>query len=483
MVFPHSLSKKTSTVLLIPLCLIFNYSLSTSTIPSLWRKSIVVPLFKKGKREDPKNYRPVSLTSVICRLMEKIIHFRILDHFFKNNLISSAQHGFISKRSTQTQQVIYLDKLTSLYDQGLQVEAIYLDFSKAFDRVSHLKLLYILDFYGLNSHLINWIQGYLSCRTQVTVVDTIYSDVRKVTSGVPQGSVLGPLLFVIFVNDLIDRITTNCRHTDVFAFADDIKLMGTNFNDLQLALDIVHSWTLKWGLTLNTAKSEHITFRNKTQVTFTIGNQDVPHVDQVRDLGIILRSDLKWSSYIEKIRSKTNSLFWLIVRTFSSGNPKLMTNLYKTYIRPLIEYNTCSWSPHLQTEVDEVESIQRRITKSICQRANINFSSYEKRLEKLQLESLKSRRVKSDLTFLYKIINGLVDVEAANILHFSHLGGYNLRRHTFHIYRQKLHKTQIRQGFFSSRVINYWNQLTEDIVSSATLSSFKLKIKKLTFKT
>ena len=262
----------------------------------MWRKSIVVPLFKKGKREDPKNYRPVSLTSVICRLMEKIIHFRILNHFLKNNLISSAQHGFITKRSTQTQQVIYLDKLTSLYDQGLQVEAIYLDFSKAFDRVSHLKLLHVLDCYGLQTHLINWIRNYLSSRTQVTVVETIYSDSANVTSGVPQGSVLGPLLFVIFINDLIEKIIANCKHTSVFAFADDIKLIGTSSIDLQLALDIVYSWTLNWGLTLNKNKSEHITFHNRTPVNFTIGNQNVPHVDQVNDLGIILSKDLKWSS-------------------------------------------------------------------------------------------------------------------------------------------------------------------------------------------
>ena len=171
----------------------------------------------------------------------------------------------------------------------------------------------------------------------------------------------------------------------------------------------------------------------------------------------------------------------MIKRTFISKNSTLLTNLYKTYIRPLAEYNTCSWSPCLKSEIKEVESIQRRITKSICQRSNITFSSYEERLTKLNLESLQSRRIKNDLILLYKVVNGLVDIDASNILCFSNLGGYNLRRHTQHIDRQKLSKTQSRQNFFSCRVVSYWNELDDEVVSSQTLTGFKSKLKKLKF--
>ena len=198
-------------------------------------------------------------------------------------------------------------------------------------------------------------------------------------------------------------------------------------------------------------------------------------------MGITLRQDLKWNTYIEKVRARSNTLFWMILRTFRSGDPKLLTDLYKTYIRPLAEYNTCTWSPYLRTDIREVENIQRRITRSICKRANIKFSTYEERLNILELESLQSRRIKNDLVFLYKIINGLVDMETSNILKFSNFGGYNLRRHTQHISRQHIAKTHCRNNFFSYRVISYWNKLEEEVISSPNLVNFKIKLKKLRF--
>ena len=455
--------------------------MKTGQIPSIWKKAIVIPIYKKGEINKPSNFRPISLTSPICRLLEKINHKRMMSHILKNQIVSDAQHGFVQMRSTQTQQLNFLNKLTRLYDQNTQVEIVYLDFSKAFNKISHQNLLIALHHYKFNPIIITWLQNYLSDRSQRTVVDMTYSDSTPVPSGVPQGSVVGPLLFVIYLEDLIRKIELVCKNTSVYAFADDIKLLSTDKTDLQQALDLVSSWTNKWQLLLNETKSEHLTVRKKHQTTFTIGNTPIPKVSEVKDLGITLSDDLKSSQYIHQIRGKANTISHIILKSFKSNNTQLLVNLFKTYVRPLTEYNTSSWSPYLRSDIQEMESVQRKFTRNICQRANLTFSNYEERLLKLKLESLESRRIKRDLILLYKIIHNIVDVDAKNFFMFSSLGGYNLRRHQLHINRKPKTKTLRRENFFTYRVIKFWNDLPEEIVMSQTLAIFKTKLNRVSF--
>ena len=322
-----------------------------------------------------------------------------------------------------------------------------------------------------------WIQNYLIGRTQVTVVDAVHSDSVEVTSGVPQGSVLGPLLFVLYLQDLINTININCHNTTTYAFVDDVKLISDDAEDLQRALCIVDNWTSAWELTLNKGKSEHLTVREKSPQVFYIGTQSIPKVKSVRDLGVTLMNDLKWNLHINKIRSKANTLSHIILRTFTTNNTQLLINLFKTYIRPTMEYNTCTWSPYLKTRIKEAERIQKMFTRRVCQRANIRFTSYKDRLERLNLESLETRWIKNDLTFLYKIINNIIDMDHTKYFNFSRFGQYNLRRHSLHIARKKPPNTLCRQNFFSLRVIKHWNELPASIVLAPTLSIFKHKIK------
>ena len=480
---PAMFIKKTAQHLIKPLYIIFNLSVKTGEIPAKWKKAVVIPIYKKGKINDPANYRPISLTSVICRVLEKIIHKHMMLHLLDNRIVSEAQHGFVYMRSTQTQQLQFLNCVTSLYDINKQIEIVYLDFSKAFDKVSHSNLVTALHHYKFNTLIIRWIKNYLSHRTQTTFVDNTYSNYTSVPSGVPQGSVVGPLLFVIYLEDLIRKIQLNCKNTTVYAFADDIKLLSTDPQDLQKALDIVNTWTTKWKLLLNTSKSEHITIRNKQQTSLTIGNQIIPKVNKVRDLGLTLSADLKWSHYTHKVRAKANIVSHLILRSFTSNNIQLLSNLFKTYVRPLTEYNTSSWSPYYKSDIFEIETVQRKFTRRVCQRANLPFSNYEERLEKLNLESLETRRTKRDVTLLYKIVNNLIDVDINDFFQMSSLGGHNLRRHQLHIQRQPKTNTLTQQNFFTHRVIKYWNQLPEEIVMSQNLASFKNKLNKFSLRT
>ena len=446
-------------------------------LPSLPSLSI----FKKGKRISATNYRPISLTSVICRLLERIVHSQIVPHLLINNIISPAQHGFVQRRSTQTQQIKFLDKLTAYHDSKTQVDIVYLDFSKAFDKVSHFKLVHVLSHLKIHHCLTNWIKNYLTGRTQVTMVDSSISDRTAVPSGVPQGSVLGPLLFIIYLQDLINKINTHCKNTTVYAFADDIKLISTDSSDLQKALHIVDSWTSNWQLLLNANKSEHFTIRNTTTKDFYVGHQVIPKVNQVKDLGVLISNDMEWSSHTHTIRSKANTLSHIILRTFSPSNHQLLVNLYKIYVRPILEYNTCTWSPYRGDDIKAIESVQRTFTRKVCQRANISFNNYNDRLCKLNLESLETRRIKNDLVMLYKIINSIVDIDYSDYFEFNTFGGYNLRRHSLHITRKTTPKYPCRLNFFSFRVIKYWNNLPESTVSSLSLPIFKYKIKALSF--
>ena len=472
---------KTSSQLLNPLYIIFNLSMTTGKIPELWKKAIVVPIYKKGKRNLATNYRPISLTSVICRILERIIHSQISSHFLFNNIISTSQHGFIRKRSTQTQQINFLEKLTQFYENKTQADIIYLDFSKAFDRVSHFKLVHVLCHLKIHQSIITWISNYLTGRTQTTVVDTFSSDKVSVPSGVPQGSVLGPLLFITYLQDLIDKISTYCKNTTVYAFADDIKLLSTDPSDLQRALHIVNSWTVNWQLLLNTDKSEHFTIQSQVSRDFHINNKVIPKVNEVRDLGVIISNNMKWDTYVSTIRSKSNSLTHIILRSFSPSNYQLLVKLYKIYVRPLLEYNTCTWFPYLKSNINAIESVQQTFTRKVCQRANIKYKDYNDRLRILNLESLQTRRVKNDLVMLYKILNNIVDINFTSYFEFNNLGGHYLRRHSLYINRKFTPQTACCQNFFTQRVIRYWNALPDNIVTSPSLAIFRHKLKSISF--
>ena len=289
--------------------------------------------------------------------------------------------------------------------------------------------------------------------------------------------VLGPLLFIMYLEDLIRAIVSQCKHTTVYAYADDIKLMSTDYNDLQKALDVVNMWIGEWGLLLNKSKSEHLVIRNKDPKTLYIGHQPIPKVSFVRDLGLTLTDDLSSKQYIGKIRARANTLSHILHRTFLTHNHTFRINLFKIYIRPILEYNTCSWSPHLQSDIKSVESVQRRYTKIVCQKSNIKFSNYSDRLKILNLDSLQTRRDKNDLTMLYKIIYGLVDIDFSHLFCFSNFHGHNLRRHNLHIERHRPAKSLVRQSFFSNRTIKHWNNLPSTTVNSLSIAIFKLNLK------
>ena len=486
---PAYFLKKVSSSMAKPLSKLFTLLLTKGKVPTIWKQAIVTPIFKKGLKSNPANYRPISLTSVICRILEIIIHFCIYSHLTSNNILSSCQHGFLPKRSSQSQQLVLLNDLMQAFDNKVTTDIIYLDFKKAFDSVSHSKLLHILKCYKLSQDTLNWIEDYLSQRCQITIVDGYFSEYCEVSSGVPQGSVLGPLLFLLFLEDLLQRLG-NLKDVKVYAYADDVKLASASPKELQNAITVVEKWTKIWKLNINPSKSEHfiISLPSSTSTSPILPNKyyvsqiEIPQTDTVKDLGITLSSNLRFSPHISKIYSKSISLAYITLRSFKSSNPIFYVNLFKTYIRPITEYNCITWTPFLISDVKKIESIQKTFTRKLFKKLNLKYHSYTNRLEQLGLETLESRRIKFDLIYTYKIIHNLVDIPTSDFFKRNEiLKSYSLRRHKFYLAKPFHPKSVVASNFFIHRAINIWNKLPDQTVSSPTLSLFKTRLNEFNF--
>ena len=475
---------KTLSSLSKPLSILYNISIKQGTLPDLWKTAIITPIHKKGPKNTAANYRPISLTSVLCRILEHIIHEQMTFHLMKNQLISHVQHGFVKSRSSLTQHLTFLNELTTNFENNISSDVIYLDFSKAFDSVPHNKLLYVLKNLKIDHSILIWIEKYLLNRCQRTQVDGILSKPSKVTSGVPQGSVLGPLLFILFLEDLIRRLECMDR-ISVYVFADDMKILSCDPSQLQFALYVVEEWSINWQLRIQPTKSEHITFSRQSppiSCQYFINRLAIPHTLSVKDLGLHISSNFKWQDYVSKIYAKSIHLVYLIIKSFTFKNPHFYINLFKLYIRPNLEYNVSAWLPYQTGNIKKIESVQATFTRMVCRKLNIKYDSYHHRLQMFNLDTLETRRIKYDLILIYKIVNKLVDLHFNDFFSISPtLKLYSLRRHSLHLQKPKMPKTAAKLNFFTHRTINIWNQLPKDVVTANSLMLFKLRLNKVNF--
>ena len=251
---PNTILKTCSTQLAPAVTHIFNLSVNTGTLPEVWKNADITPIFKKGNKHEAANYRPVSLTSVCCKTLEHIICRHILNHLDEHRILTKLQHGFRSGHSCESQLVITMEDIMCKYDQKKQVDLVILDFSKAFDTVPHRKLLHKLKNYGVRGNILRWISSFLMDRHQRVVVKGEVSSKCTVDSGVPQGTVLGPLLFLCHINDLPLSVSSQ-----VGLFADDCLLyreINSHSDHIALQEDLksLECWAKQWGMKFNATK-------------------------------------------------------------------------------------------------------------------------------------------------------------------------------------------------------------------------------------
>ena len=397
--------KKLAGVLCTPLATLFNLSLKSGQLPDDWKCANVTAIHKKGNRSDVGNYRPVSLTSVPCKIMESLIRSQMLDFLDSQAQLAHEQHGFTHGRSCLTNLLESLEEWTRSLDDGFGLDIVFLDYQKAFDTVPHKRLIKKLRSYGINGNLLKWIEEFLIGRKMRVVLNESVTDWEKVLSGVPQGSVLGPLLFLLYVNDIPEVVKCSVR-----MFADDTKIWQVIRDEkdclkLQEDLQSLEAWSEKWLLRFNAAKCKIMHMGRDSGAKYHLYDsnelKELKITEVERDLGILVSKHLRWGEQCGKAAGKAMSVLGMIRRTFEMLDEKGFILLYNTYVRPHLEYCVQAWSPYLKKDIECLEKIQRRATKMIFGYSKL---TYNERLKRLKLFTLEQRRERGNLIEVFKIL-------------------------------------------------------------------------------
>ena len=465
-----------------PIAIIFNTSLRNSTLPVEWKEANVSAIYKKGNKSDPGNYRPVSLTSIVCKLLESFIRDEIMKHMKTNNLFSDKQFGFITGRSTMLQLLKVMDIWTEILDQGGSLDAIYCDFMKAFDKVPHGRLIYKISKYGIDGNILGWIQNFLSGRTQTVTINDSKSKAAKVTSGIPQGSVLGPMLFVIYINDLPEIVD---KDTFIFLFADDTKAwrhIKTPEDNVQLQKDIdkmiiwSNTWLLKFHpkkcVMMHIGKAQPVDQSNDEVFTYSMEGHPLQYSECEKDLGVFIDNKLSFDKHINYSINKANKVMAVARKTFDYMDKEIFLNIYKGLVRPHLEYAGSVWAPHMMKHIEAIEAVQRRATRLVPGLSNLEYSE---RLKTLKLPTLSYRRIRGDMIQTYKILHPTEGYDKSLPQFLETASTQNLRGHSSKLFVQHINK-DIRKYNFSIRIINTWNDLPGDVKSAGDVWEFERKL-------
>jgi len=451
-----------------PVTLLFSRSMMEGIVPHDWKLANVTPIYKHGSKKLAENYRPISLTCHLSKVMESIVRDVITQHLTKFNLILGSQHGFRRGRSCVTNLLAFLDKVTTYNDDKDSVDIIFLDFAKAFDKVPHRRLMLKLKAHGIDGRVINWISNWLENRMQRVCINGTSSGWRVVLSGVPQGSVLGPLLFLIFINDLDLRLLST-----ILKFADDTKILGkaitpTDRLQLQLDLDELCKWAKDWQMKFNVSKCKVMhTGSSNSNSTYFMNGQQLSEVTEHKDLGIMISSTLKVADHCQYACNKANKMLGLLKRTIKHKNYTVMVQLYKSLVRPHLEYGSTAWNPHYSKDKAMLERVQHRFTRLF---PDLRVMEYDARLEVLKLWTLEERRNRADLMEVYKMMHGFNDIPVTT--YFQIATDSCTRGHNKKLVKRHCH-TDARLYFFSLRVVTRWNSLPQETVDAPSVNIFK----------
>ena len=392
-------------------------------------------------------------------------------HLDNHDILHQNQHGFHKGLSSETQLV--QDWASSINSKG-QTDVILLDFSiyKAFDKVSHRKLLHKIHHYGIKGKTKSWITAFLDSRQQQVVVNGRASNTADVLSGVPQGTVLGPMLFLLYINDITDGVSSTMRQ-----FADD-SILYRDIHDprdhetLVADINTLHDWAKTWQMDFNVSKCAVLTITNKRKPSthiYTMNGQEIPRRDKYDYLGVTIDPKLSWKDHISRVCGKANRTLGLVKRTLHTAPQQVHKTAYETLVRPSLEYATCAWSPHTQSTIKKVEQVQRAAARFVCGDYR-RRSSVTSMCSTLEWDTLEQRRRLRDVTLFYKIKHGLVGITLPLVLIPA---DSRTRCQNTDKLRVVTSSCLTYQYSYFVRCVPFWNHLPQSAIDAQTVAQFQ----------
>lgn len=473
--------KNCCTQLSEPLCKIFNKSIQDGIVPDDLKIAKIIPIYKSDNRKTVSNYRPISVLPALSKILERLVYNRLLDFIDKNHILSDSQYGFRKRISTSMALIDLVDNISSSIAKNEYALGIFLDLAKAFDTVNHDILLEKLHRYGIRGIPYNWFKNYLSNRHQYVYLNNTKSDQLPITCGVPQGSILGPLLFLLYINDL----NTISNQLTIVMFADDTNIFINGKNLLKLTeianneLDKINNWFSANLLSLNIKKTNYILFGNKklNDIPLAINKEIITRVYETKFLGILIQSTLKWDSHICLLKNKISKSIGIINKAKNILGTAHLKILYHSLIEPYLNYCSIVWgNPEKTTALETLHKLQKRAIRLILY---AEYRAHTKPLfSKLNILNIYDIIRTQILTFVYKSYNSLLPIKYSNyftrpneIHHYATRSAKN-----FSLYRITAQKS-CRINTLASRGPKYWNLLPIIVKTASPLSSFKSKLR------
>ena len=463
------------------LTFICNQSIVKSVFPKKWKEGKVTPLHKNGAKDDTNNYRPISVLPVVSKLLEKHVHDSLMAYLSSNSLLHSTQSGFRPNHSCETSLLQMINKWLDAINSSQMIGMVMIDFRKAFDLVDHTLLLKKLKYYKISEETISWFSSYLLGRKQKVFVNNVLSETENIICGVPQGSILGPLLFLIFINDLpleINNILTDLYADDTTLYYID-KSQACIEQQLQTALHKLSEWCKENGMLINTTKTKVMLITtpqrrvnlNNYNFHLTYTNEALSVVTCEKILGVFIDNNLTWTNHTDAVAKKIVSNLWLLSRIKTYLTTHQRVQFYKSYVQPHIDYCNTIWGGTSQRNLDRIYRLQKRACKIIL---DYKYENIADSMEELKILNIHERIYLKKAKFMFKISKSLTPKYINEMFQLRPLNNtlQSLRSSaTINYVLPRPHKELFKQSLIYSGPL-IWNNLPDDLRQLGTIDTF-----------